>query len=101
MSDPAVRTNVRRIGRWCSHTGSQVCMICETKVLPYARWSQVAERPENALLRLADIGARQVHYVYAEQHPGHYPGHSGGSMTCRHPDCQVVQAGIWDAVQTP
>lgn len=64
----------------------------------YARWAEVSELPENQILRLADIGARQSHYVYARQYPDHYPGHCGGSAVCPHSDCRAVIIAIKKAV---
>lgn len=65
----------------------------------YAQWPYVAGKPEHTLLRLADIGSRQCHYIYAEQFPYRYPGHAGGSFTCPHPDCRAIHDAIVAAVE--
>ena len=64
------------------------------------KWAALWNRPEHRLLALADIGARESHYVYAGKFPEHYPGHSGGSLTCPHADCRMVYEAILAAIRT-
>jgi hypothetical protein len=63
-------------------------------IADYEHWLNLSERPEHRLLTLADIGAREMHYVYAQKFPECYPGHVGGSLVCPHPDCRAVQTAI-------
>lgn len=61
-------------------------------------WADIADQPANRLLALADIGTRQTHYDFAVRFPLKYPGHTGGSLTCPHPDCRLATEAIIAAV---
>lgn len=61
-------------------------------------WPKVSHRHENRLLRLADEGARQAHYITAAAFPDRYPGHVGGSWDCPHRDCRIVRDAVVEAV---